>query len=368
MANRKKTRHRGIYRIGKNYYVTYSDGTKKTMKNGEEYSVRQEKKVGTDLKKALKFKVDMEEQVRKGKHGISERAEKTTFGELMALYKKERDAKKYVLQFEEAYLESFKDRKLSTITRSDLFSFRDKIKATPKKRGGSERKDSSVNRALAGLRRLLNFALDRQVMEDTPFPKISKSGLVSPEPKGLRNFFTEAQMTQIIETADPILRPIILTAYLTGMRLGELRGLKWEHINLDDGIIYLPRSKTLNDETGLGQKIVMQRELVDLFKKLPNRSEWVFFKWDGGPLDPWDIYKPFKKLLELLGIDKKYSWKELRHTTGSIMHKRGVPLLSIKDHLRHTESRTTEQFYIGQDDDHQREQSEKLVFKELPIS
>ena len=48
--------------------------------------------------------------------------------------------------------------------------------------------------------------------------------------------------------------------------------------------------------------------------------------------------------------------KELRHTTGSLMHLKGSPVLAIKDQLRHTTSRTTESFYIGSDLDYQRQQ------------
>jgi len=164
---------------------------------------------------------------------------------------------------------------------------------------------------------------------------------------------------------------LIITSYLTGMRSGEVRGLRWDHIDLENGIIHLPSSKTLKDSSGLGQRIVMQRELIDLFKGLPgpDRSEWVFFRWDGGPYEQWDLQKPFKALLESLGIDsKKYAWKELRHTTGSLMNLRGAAPLAIKDQLRHSTLRTTEAFYIGSDIEYQREQSERLILEKLPLS
>jgi len=140
------------------------------------------------------------------------------------------------------------------------------------------------------------------------------------------------------------------TGYLTGMRSGEVRGLRWEHVDLEAGIIYLPSSKTCKDPSGLGQRVVMQRELIDLFKSPPGpaRSEWVFFRWDGGPFEHWDIQKPFKALLESLGIDtKRYSWKELRHTTGSLMNLKGAPPLAIKDQLRHTSFETRRIFTLG---------------------
>ena len=106
----------------------------------------------------------------------------------------------------------------------------------------------------------------------------------------------------------------------------------------------------------------MQRELIDLFKGRPNRSEWVFCQPDGEPFKQWHIYKPFKEVLKSLGIDpKRFSWKELRHTTASLMHRKGVPALAIKDQLRHTNIKTTVDFYIGSDVDYQREMIEKLI-------
>ena len=43
------------------------------------------------------------------------------------------------------------------------------------------------------------------------------------------------------------------------------------------------------------------------------------------------------------------------------MHRKGVPALAIKDQLRHSNIRTTVDFYIGSDIGYQREQIEKLI-------
>ena len=85
--------------------------------------------------------------------------------------------------------------------------------------------------------------------------------------------------------------------------------------------------------------------------------------WNGAdPFRQWHIHRPFKKVLKEVGIDfKKYSWKELRHTTASLMHRKGVPALAIKEQLRHTNIKTTVEFYIGADLAYQREQLEKLT-------
>jgi integrase len=348
---RERTKHKGVYRVGDTYYVTYYVGPKKY-----------EKAVGPRLSNALKEKMERENRVKRGNYQVLERQEKTAFDELVNLYQKEGDGKEYILQFIPAYLEHFGGQKLSQINRRDLFKFKDKLKATPKQRGGAEVTDSTCNRSLAGLRRLFNFAIAREYMEESPFPKTSKSGLFYPDKKGLRNFFTEEQMEKILDASPEWLRPMILTAYYTGMREGELLGLRWEWVDLSDGVIYLPSTKTLKDPTGRGQKVVMQRELIDLFQSFPKRSEIIFCQPNGEPFKQWHVYQPFKKILKFLGIDtKQYSWKELRHTTASLMHRKGVPALVIKDQLRHTNVKTTVDFYIGSDVGYQREMIEKLI-------
>ena len=108
--------------------------------------------------------------------------------------------------------------------------------------------------------------------------------------------------------------------------------------------------------------VVMQRELIDLFESLPKRSELVFCQEDGEPFKQWHIHNPFKRVLEAVGIDtKRYSWKELRHTTASLLNRKGVRPIAIKDQLRHSTVKTTENFYIGSDIEYQREQIEKLI-------
>lgn len=348
---RAKTKHKGVYRVGDTYYITYYVGNKKY-----------EKACGTRLSMALKEKMERENKAKRGTYEVIERQEKTSFDELLTLYETKGEAKEYILQFKPAYLAHFGGLKLIQISRKDLFNFRDKLKETPKQRGGKEVTDSTVNRALAGLRRLFSFAIARGYMEDTPFPKTTKSGLFFPDKKGLRNFFTEEQMEKIVKASPEWLKPMILTAYYTGLREGELLGLRWEWVDLKDGVIYLPSTKTLKDPTGQGQKVVMQRELIDLFSGLPRLSDLVFCQPGGEPFRQWHVLRPFKKILKAVGIDStKYSWKDLRHTTASLMHRKGVPALAIKEQLRHTNIKTTVDFYIGADLAYQREQLEKLT-------
>jgi integrase len=342
--------------VGTKYYITY-------RVSGKKY----EKMIEGKLTDALREKMERTAKGKRGKYQVIERQEKTTFKELFQIYETEGDKKPYILQLKKTYEDFFGDLRLSQISRDHLFRFKEKMKMTPKQRGGEEVKDSHVNRTLAGLRRLFNFAVHRELLDESmnPFPKTPKSGLFYPEKRGRRNFFTEQEIINIHGAAPDWMKPLIAISYYTGMRMGEVRRLRWEHVNLEAGIIQLPESKTLKDPSGVGQRIVMQKELIDLLKTLPKRSDdWVFVKANGLPYQHWDIHKPFKTLLKTLEIDAdKFSWKDIRHTTGTLLHLKGADPLAIKEQLRHTAIQTTENFYIGSDVEYQRSQIQRLSLK-----
>ena len=99
---REKTKHKGIYKVGDTYYITYYVGSKKY-----------EKAVGPRLSIALNEKMEREHKAKRGNYEAVERQEKTTFDELVDLYKREGDGKKYILIFIPVYLKHFGSYKLS---------------------------------------------------------------------------------------------------------------------------------------------------------------------------------------------------------------------------------------------------------------
>lgn len=370
MAKREKTKHKGIYRVGDKYYITYYVDGKK-----------HEKEAGDKLDRAQKEKAKYEEKAKKGKYAIIDRMEKTTFKELMDLYKKKGENKSYILDYESRYVDFFGDRKLASISRSDLFEFRDKVKTTPKQNGGGEITNSTVNNCMAGLRRLFNFAIGHEYLDETPFPKDPKSGLLYAKKRGKKKFFKEAILQKILdEAAKPIwprfMEQAIVIGYYTGMRDGdsELFALQWPWIDFESGIIKLPKTKTLDDPDSRGQEIVMQRELIEYLKAIPVQEEeeeepakrkgYVICMEDGTRVHQWHFYKRFKKILSVIGLDpKQYCPKELRHTTGTLMYLKGAPVKAIADQLRHEDEKTTKDFYIGADPEFQRSQNELLTLQ-----
>ena len=111
-----KTEHPGVYLIGKNYYIDFYFGGK-----------RHRKRVGPDLERAQQERNQRRKRIEDGKYKVIDRAENTTFEQLMKLYKEQGDGKDYILQFESTYNDFFKGMKLSSIGSEDVFKFKDKV-------------------------------------------------------------------------------------------------------------------------------------------------------------------------------------------------------------------------------------------------
>jgi integrase len=53
------------------------------------------------------------------------------------------------------------------------------------------------------------------------------------------DFPSITELNVLIDSAPPRWRPLIVTAIFTGMRLGELRGLRWSDVDLEAGVIHV---------------------------------------------------------------------------------------------------------------------------------
>jgi integrase len=54
-----------------------------------------------------------------------------------------------------------------------------------------------------------------------------------------RDFPTKAEIKALIDKAPARWRPLIVTAIFTGMRASELRGLRWQDVDLDTGVVHV---------------------------------------------------------------------------------------------------------------------------------
>jgi len=155
---------------------------------------------------------------------------------------------------------------------------------------------------------------------------------------------------------------------MTGMRRGELAGLKWANVNLANQQLQVVN--TLQRITGLGlvngqpktersiRSIALSTDTVALLHEIRGKqmtqqlevvdawtdSGYVFTSADGMPVDPNLATRAFKKVLATAGLPK-LTIHGLRHTHATILLEQGVNPKVVSERLGHASVATTMDIY-----------------------
>lgn len=181
------------------------------------------------------------------------------------------------------------------------------------------------------------------------------------------DYFREDELPILREAfKDNKYKDVVDFAIGTGMRQGEIIGLKWVHLNFEKREIYVKnnttRTATFNDKgikTGYKTKdgtpktessidiIPMSNSIYHLLKKLPHTSEYVFTA-NGHQIDKKDLEKVWRKILLRLSNERKNfkyrKFHDLRHTFAVILLLHGTDLYTIMKLLRHKKISSTEMY------------------------
>ena len=163
---------------------------------------------------------------------------------------------------------------------------------------------------------------------------------------------TEAQVQELTQTAQAVhgefgaeAAAIILTLAYTGIRPGELAGLRWEDIDLADREIDVRRSI---DATGLPKLpkngrtrlITVPPPAADALDALPrNLDGYVFHTVRGRPFSKatlWYVWRPVAAAWRSAGHDDLDLY-ELRHAAATMLLERGVAHADVAVQLGHTD-------------------------------
>jgi integrase len=155
---------------------------------------------------------------------------------------------------------------------------------------------------------------------------------------------------------------------MTGMRRGELAGLKWANVNLASK--HLQVVNTLQRITGQGlmngqpktersrRSIALSADTVSLLHEIRGKqmtqqlevadawtdSGYVFTTGDGMPVDPNLATRAFKKMVTTAGLPK-LTIHGLRHTHATILLEQGVNPKVVSERLGHASVATTMDIY-----------------------
>ena len=135
-------------------------------------------------------------------------------------------------------LPAFGDRPLDQITVREIDDYRIRKLATGKR--PLNRK--TVNNHLAVLRRVYTVAHRWGLVQHIPFIKLMTKRELRESPADFLTFEQADDFLAAIDRLYPDHWLFVFTALRTGVRLGELRGLRWQETDLDRGQILVSRS------------------------------------------------------------------------------------------------------------------------------
>jgi len=145
---------------------------------------------------------------------------------------------------------------------------------------------------------------------------------------------------------------LFLVAAFTGLRLGELLALHWADVDLDRRILSVSRAMSAGEESStksrrarsvpLADQAASELRLLSMRQHFTSRSDYVFCRPDGGPLDRSAVRTRFIRAQEKAGVRVR-RFHDLRHSFGSLAIQR-FDLVAVKDMMGHSKLTTTERY------------------------
>ncbi len=308
-------KQKGIYKRGNVYWIRYT---------GAEGKTRYESSKSGSIKVAEKLLVQRKNDVMEGKAPVK-LIKNYTFNELSVEYHGWAERQKSY-QKSKVYLITQLTRTFGNLPLKRFNSMLLEQYQTEKLKSGN--KASTVNRLLSTLSHMLTKAIEWEMVAEDILQKIRKVKSLPEDNKRLR-FLTKDECQSLIRECSPHLQPIVITALNTGMRKGEILGLRWNQVDLNHGFILLDKTKN-----GQRREIPISQTLKNTLQGLTIKIDSPYVFIDNHGKRYGDVKKSFKTALIKAGIDD-FRFHDLRHTAASHLIMAGADLTTVKEILGH---------------------------------
>ena len=224
--------------------------------------------------------------------------------------------------------------RISDVLRADVTRFHHELRDRP----------YQANRALSVLCKMLNLAEEWGLRPDgsNPCRHVKKYReekreryLTVEELRRLGTVLSDAQANQ---TEGPFTLAAIGLLILTGARLMEILTLRWEHVDLDGGVLRLPDSKT-------GAKLIYLNDaakgLLRTMPRMQGNSHVIPGHKPGAHLV--ELQKAWRRIRAKANLDD-VRIHDLRHSFASVAVSAGMSLPMIGKLLGHTQPATTARY------------------------
>ena len=216
----------------------------------------------------------------------------------------------------------------------------ERIEAKSQPKGLSAKTVRNINQVISSA---MDFAKDQKLISSNP---TDGCALPKPEHKEMKTLPVEQLTSFLREAKESGVFELYYIELATGLRRGELLGLKWEDIDLAQGSLRVQRQiaringevieaplKTKNAYRTLPLSADAVGVLQEQRKKSGN-SPYVFPSPTGGPISPDSVLHMLHRVLKRAGLSK-VRFHDLRHTFATLALQNGVDIKTVSGMLGH---------------------------------
>ncbi|GLW45266.1 site-specific integrase [Streptomyces sp. NBRC 14336] len=216
---------------------------------------------------------------------------------------------------------------------------------------------------------VLKSALEHAVREEEIPRNVARNVRTgTPRPRRFEPLTADEARQLLTAVQGHRLHALFELALRTGLRKGELLGLRWEDLDLDAGTAAVRRTLQRTSAGGLTtlpsktraseRRIALPTRCVQSLKLHHERQKseretagttWqhdghVFTTAQGRPIDPTNLTRTFTTLLCKAGL-RRIRFHDLRHSTATLLLEQGIELVVIKELLGHAHIGVTATVY-----------------------
>jgi len=251
------------------------------------------------------------------------------FHEYMERYsKKSKKSWKYDEREVNKFLSHWFNKKISSITKQEIQKLHERIHA--------ENGLYQANRILERIRAMFNKAREWGWQGENP-----SNGIKKYKEKSRERFIVGSELPRFFESLEneenETARDFFKIALLTGARKTNVLQMRWEQLDLDSAVLYIPETKN-----GEPHKIPLSSQALKILKerKKDTKGEWVF-AGEGKEGHFADPKRSWARVLERAGISN-LRIHDLRRTLGSWQAVTGASLPIIGKTLGHKSALSTQ--------------------------
>lgn len=188
---------------------------------------------------------------------------------------------------------------------------------------------------------------------------------------------TPQQVRAVLAELREPFRTMVLLAVLSGLRRGEVLGLRWKRVDFDDGSILVAESnyeghfsapKTRASRRKVFVDGVVLEALVRLRPSNTQPDDLVFCTERGTPLNPNNVRcRVLHPACGRAGIPL-VGWHNFRYTYSTWANPTGESIKALQSQLGHSDSRLTLSVYTQPMPEAQRQLAGKIARKLLPVA